>query len=203
MKNMSTKMTTTATTVMKATMISQARLRQAATAGQWRQHRFRAMNTDVHTWVFGRNEDATAQVAATFHQQERTMSRFDAASELSRLNQSPDRQVTVSPALFAPLSVAFWAAEATDGIFDPTLLAPLQAAGYDRSFELIVERAAFRWTVAPEHGSHARRAASPAGILAPGHAAAGDADRCAARWVWASTWAAWAKAGRWTGPPTC
>jgi thiamine biosynthesis lipoprotein len=150
MKNTSTKMTTTATTVLKATMTSQARLRQAAAAEQWRQHRFRAMNTEVHTWVFGRNEDAAAQVAATFHQQERTMSRFDAASELSRLNQSPDRQVTVSPALFAPLAVAFWAAEATGGLFDPTLLTPLQAAGYDRSFELIVERAAFRWTVAPE-----------------------------------------------------
>jgi thiamine biosynthesis lipoprotein len=131
-------------------MISQVRLPQAAIIDPWRQHHFRAMNTDVHTWVCGRDEHTAAQVETLFRRQERTMSRFDAASELSRLNQSPDRQVTVSPALFAPLAVAFWAAEATGGLFDPTLLTPLQAAGYDRSFELIVERAAFRWTVAPE-----------------------------------------------------
>ncbi len=145
-------------------MISPARLTQAAVTEQWRQHHFRAMNTNVHTWVFGRDERTTAQVEETFRQQERTMSRFDAASDLSRLNQAPDREVTVSPALFAPLSVAFWAAEVTGGIFDPTQLAPLQAAGYDRSFEPIVERAAFRWTAAPEMadmpGVHHRRLAT-------------------------------------------
>ena len=108
------------------------------------------MNTDIHAWVFDAGQQVANQVESLFRQQERTMSRFDATSELSRLNQSPDPEVSVSPALFAPLAVAFWAAEATGGLFDPTLLAPLAAAGYDRSFELVVERASFRWAAPPE-----------------------------------------------------
>ena len=81
------------------------------------------MNTDIHAWVFDAGQQVANQVESLFRQQERTMSRFDAASELSRLNQAPDPEVSVSPALFAPLAVAFWAAEATGGLFDPTLLA--------------------------------------------------------------------------------
>lgn len=122
----------------------------AVDSASWQQHSFRAMNTAVHVWAFAAAAGAAADVETLFRQEERCMSRFDAASELSRLNSAPAPEVTVSPSLFAPLAAALWAAEATGGLFDPTLLAPLARAGYDRSFEHIVERASFQWTVAPD-----------------------------------------------------
>jgi len=145
-----TKNMTTTTTMKTKTNQPLAMHAPSSPAGCWQQHHFRAMTTDVYAWACTADAQVVRQVETLFHAQERCMSRFDAASELSRLNASPDRQVAVSPALFAPLTAAFWAADATGGLFDPTLLAPLAAAGYDRSFEHIVERASFRWTAAPE-----------------------------------------------------
>ncbi len=101
---------------------------------------FRAMNTDVLIAVHGRwpfagraLRDAAAIVAAY----ERTLSRFDPQSELSHLNRTPGRAVRVSPLLFAAVRAALAAAAATGGLFDPTVLDALEAAGYDRSFDEI------------------------------------------------------------------
>jgi thiamine biosynthesis lipoprotein len=73
---------------------------------------------------------------------ERELSRFDPASDLSRLNAAGGRWTPVGRRLLETLGLALRAREDTGGRFDPTVLPALTAAGYDRSFELLEERAA-------------------------------------------------------------
>jgi thiamine biosynthesis lipoprotein len=115
------------------------------TEWRWRRHHFRAMNTSVYVTQFGAADDGHTCVEPLFRRQEACLSRFDAASELSRLNRCTQPECQVGPELYAALEVAFWAARSTAGIYDPTILGDLQRAGYDRSFELLVERSGFRW----------------------------------------------------------
>jgi thiamine biosynthesis lipoprotein len=75
---------------------------------------------------------------------ERELSRFDPASDLSRLNTAGGRWTPIGRRLLEVLGLALRAREDTDGRFDPTVLPALKAAGYDRSFELLEERAAQR-----------------------------------------------------------
>lgn len=107
---------------------------------QWQQHNFRAMNTTVQTKLYS-NQVANAavliDVERLFASFERQLSRFKPDSELSRLNAHPDEWFQASPTLLEALEVALLAAEATHGLYDPTILAALERAGYDRSFEKI------------------------------------------------------------------
>jgi thiamine biosynthesis lipoprotein len=73
---------------------------------------------------------------------ERELSRFDLASDLSRLNAAGGEWAPVGPRLLEALRLALRAREDTGGRFDPTVLPALVAAGYDRSFELLEERPA-------------------------------------------------------------
>jgi len=73
---------------------------------------------------------------------ERELSRFDPASDLSRLNAAGGRWTQVGRRLLEALWLALRAREDTDGRFDPTVLPALAAAGYDRSFELLEQREA-------------------------------------------------------------
>jgi FAD:protein FMN transferase len=73
---------------------------------------------------------------------ERELSRFDHASDLSRLNAAGGRWTPVGRRLLEALGLALRAREETGGRFDPTVLPALVAAGYDRSFELLEERPA-------------------------------------------------------------
>ena len=73
---------------------------------------------------------------------ERELSRFDSASDLSRLNAAGGRWTYVGRRLLEALGLALRAREDTGGRFDPTVLPALAAAGYDRSFELLDERPA-------------------------------------------------------------
>ena len=63
-------------------------------------------------------------------------SRFSVHSELARLNATPARArtVTVSPTTAALVHLALDAHTWTAGLFDPTILATLEAIGYDQSF---------------------------------------------------------------------
>jgi thiamine biosynthesis lipoprotein len=83
---------------------------------------------------------ARAEVAAC----EAELSRFDGASDLSRLNAAGGEWTPVGPRLLQALRLALRAREATGGRFDPTVLPALVAAGYDRSFEQLGERPAGR-----------------------------------------------------------
>jgi thiamine biosynthesis lipoprotein len=72
-------------------------------------------------------------------------SRFRDDSELSFLNAHSGERVQVSPLLMTAIRAALDAAQATDGLVDPTLGAHLRAAGYDRTFALVRNRD--RWTI--------------------------------------------------------
>ena len=109
---------------------------------QWQSDTFKAMNTQVKTWLYGRVSDneVLTGVQHLFSSFEKRLSRFDPDSELSRLNANEQDVIEVSPTLFDALEVALLAAEATGGLYDPTILDSLETAGYDRSFEQIDNR---------------------------------------------------------------
>jgi FAD:protein FMN transferase len=81
---------------------------------------------------------ARAEVAAC----EGALSRFDPASDLSRLHAAGAAWTAVDERLVEALTLAVRAREETGGRFDPTVLPALVAAGYDRSFEKLAERPA-------------------------------------------------------------
>jgi len=66
---------------------------------------------------------------------EAVLSRFRDDSELSRLNRAGGGRLEVHPVLWAAVRWALWAAHATGGLYDPTVLDRLQAAGYAHSFD--------------------------------------------------------------------
>ncbi len=77
------------------------------------------------------------QVPDWFEDWEQTLSRFRADSELNRLNQNAGEPVRVSDVLWQVLQVSLYAARQSDGIVTPSLLAALESAGYDRTFEAL------------------------------------------------------------------
>jgi FAD:protein FMN transferase len=105
--------------------------------------RFQAMNTDIEAVIMV--EPAQIQAAAgaldaveaLFHRSEAVLSRFLPSSELSAFNTSAGRPFHASSTLYSVVEAAVDAARATSGIFDPTILSALIAAGYDRSFETL------------------------------------------------------------------
>lgn len=71
----------------------------------------------------------------TFEAWEQSLSRFRPDSELSRLNAQSNVAIPVSDTLAEVLAVAHTAAEMSEGLVIPTLLAQLEAWGYTRDFE--------------------------------------------------------------------
>jgi thiamine biosynthesis lipoprotein len=71
---------------------------------------------------------------------ERVLTRFDARSDLSRMNARAGDWVEVDPRLAGALRAALQARRDTDGRFDPTILLALEAAGYDRTYEELEHR---------------------------------------------------------------
>ncbi len=112
------------------------------------------MGTDARVLVAG--EPTLAQRAEDLaHRCERRWSRFRDDSELVRLNERPGRPVRVSRDTFDLIARAVDAWHRTDGRFDPTGLAAIVAAGYDRDFAaLTAEDGAAR--DAPAHRPPAR-----------------------------------------------
>lgn len=109
---------------------------------------FRAMNTEWWVSVSG-CQDPTLYAAAEaiVHAAEEAYSRFRPASLLSRLNRER-RLVDASLADLVRKALAM--GTATDGAFDVRVGPALAASGYDRSFELLAERAPDpTWRIAP------------------------------------------------------
>ncbi|MEZ4519331.1 MAG: FAD:protein FMN transferase [Chloroflexota bacterium] len=105
---------------------------------QWYQRPFRAMGCRMSVWL-DMEDSKTAdrllrEAEDMFHAAERVLSRFDSTSELSRLNNRSGHWTLVSDLLWSVLTQALFMARETDGLFDPTQLAALETAGYDRSF---------------------------------------------------------------------
>lgn len=105
-------------------------------------HAFRAMGTDVS--IDGPGTDGTtflrasATVEAVFAREEQRFSRFCADSELSHVNAAAGRWTQVSPPFDALVGIALTHAERSDGLFDPTVLDAVIAAGYDRDFDEVL-----------------------------------------------------------------
>ena len=103
-------------------------------------HTFRAMGCQIDLWL--ETDEATAvsafaAVVQLFAENERLLSRFLPTSELSQLNGRAGQWVPVSDLLWNVLEEALIWALATDGLFDPTCLNALEAAGYTASFEAL------------------------------------------------------------------
>lgn len=116
---------------------------------EMRRHTFRAMGTEIALVAAAGPaapfEAAAAATSATFEEQERRFSRFRPDSELSVLNAG--RVERVSPEMAEVVRLALDAARRTDGLFDPTTLPSLVAAGYDRDIDEVL--AAARATLRP------------------------------------------------------
>jgi thiamine biosynthesis lipoprotein len=103
------------------------------------------MNADVAAVVVAEEpraaaaEAALARVEALFAEVEAALSRFRPESELSRLNRAAGAAFAASPLIYDAVSLALRTARETGGIFDPTVLDALLAAGYDRSFEQVAD----------------------------------------------------------------
>jgi thiamine biosynthesis lipoprotein len=80
------------------------------------------------TW--GRASDAVAMARRRLLAWHRRFSRFEASSELSRLNDDPRAEVPVSGAMATFVAVVLHAARTTGGLVDATLLRELEVAGY-------------------------------------------------------------------------
>lgn len=102
---------------------------------------FRCMTTDIELFVHAGDariaNEALQSAELFFRDVEARFSRFRSDSELARLNRTPGGAVRVSPDLAELIELALVAARASDGIFDPTVIDALEAAGYDRSIELV------------------------------------------------------------------
>jgi len=104
---------------------------------------FPIMGTTAHVLVVGgRAESLVEYGAARLGGLERMWSRFLPTSEISRANALGGWHVVVSSEtlLLVGCSIAGWAH--TGGSFDPTVLAAVRAAGYDRDFGSVARVAA-------------------------------------------------------------
>jgi thiamine biosynthesis lipoprotein len=103
--------------------------------------RLRAMGTDVEVLAVGADAAAMqtlgALAADALEAREARWSRFRPTSELCRINDAAGAPVVVSRSTFSLIARAVDAWRDTGGRYDPTVLAALQAAGYDRDFDAV------------------------------------------------------------------
>ncbi len=99
---------------------------------------FRAMGTEVELLALPELPPILVEaVRARFEFVEAHLSRFRPESELSRLNASGGKPFKASTLLRTVLEEALAAARHSGGLFDPTALGAVEAAGYRESFEKI------------------------------------------------------------------
>ena len=99
------------------------------------QTEFPCMNTTIRT--FDLPEESSKKTLHLFKKAEKTLSRFDKASELSQLNRTIHIPFVCSSILFEAIRIADFYFTVTKGIYNPYLGRTLCALGYDRSFELM------------------------------------------------------------------
>lgn len=110
------------------------------------QESFRAMGTDSTVAITSRRSDmarlrrALAIGRREVESCEQALSRFRPGSDLCRLNGARGEWLAVDHRLIEALRTALQVRAETLGRFDPTILPALAAAGYDRSFEQLVDR---------------------------------------------------------------
>ena len=109
-------------------------------------------------------------VQRTFVREDQRFSRFRPDTEISRVNDAAGSWTTVSKPFLKVLLLALEAARVTDGLFDPTVLPALLAAGYVGDFDEVLAGARLalhppepcgRW---PEIEIRGREVRLPAGV---------------------------------------
>ncbi len=106
----------------------------------------RPMATDVSVQIAVEPARWVEAVAAAdacmdwFAEVDLRLSRFRPTSELSRLNNASGEWFAASDALYECVALAVASAEASNGLFDPTMLRQLCDLGYDRDFAAIAQR---------------------------------------------------------------
>ncbi len=102
------------------------------------QRDFRAMGSDITLIAVGPGASHRLDRAQRWlNAFELRFSRFLPLSELRRLNAAAGAPFIASPRLLQLVSLALRLASRSRGLFDPTVLRPLEDAGYDRSFDLM------------------------------------------------------------------
>ncbi|HKG62674.1 MAG TPA: FAD:protein FMN transferase [Solirubrobacteraceae bacterium] len=105
--------------------------RAAAPRAPLHELQFPAMGTRVR--LLASDPSPLPNARAEVEQLAARLTRFDARSELCALNADPRPVVRASADLRAAVRVALRGAERTGGLADPTLLGPLERAGYGSS----------------------------------------------------------------------
>ena len=134
-------------------------------------------------------DEALAIVKRTFDREDERFSRFRAGTEISRVNAAAGNWIRVTKGFLEVLELALEAARVTDGLFDPTVLPALLAAGYDADFDEVLAGARLalhppepcgRW---PEIEVDGRNIRLPEGVAIDfaGIAKGWTVDRAAAR----------------------
>ena len=103
---------------------------------------FRAMNCEMSAVLDTDSIEADAlltNVPKWFEAWEQTFSRFRPESELSRLNASAGQVFKASEDLWAVVDLAVRTARTHRGLVTPTVLNALVDAGYDQSFEQVMD----------------------------------------------------------------
>ena len=100
-------------------------------------HTFRAMGTEVELLLDADDPSLLTEAEAEFQRLEAIFSRFRPDSQLSQLNEAGEGRI--GPELLEVIELAVEAREASGGRFDPTVHDAVVGAGYDRSFELLVD----------------------------------------------------------------
>ena len=122
------------------------------------EHRFGAMGTCCELLVDAPESSvvrrAMRNAEREVHRLEALLSRFQPDTELARLNR--EGRVRAGPELLELVRLALKARRRTGGRFDPTVLPALVAAGYDRSFESISQRARSATQTVPRCGGRVR-----------------------------------------------
>jgi FAD:protein FMN transferase len=96
---------------------------------------FRVMASDAQVILVDPAAGAEEYARARLEELERRWSRFVPASDVSRLNTSPDAFLMVSADTIALLETMKHARQVTAGRYDPTLLGAIIAAGYSTSID--------------------------------------------------------------------
>ena len=97
------------------------------------------MGSSAHLTVSGAGPACLEQGRQRLHEMEERWSRFLADSEICRINAGAGRTVRVSGETARLVLRAVEAWRVTGGLFDPTVLAALESAGYDRTFEAVTD----------------------------------------------------------------
>ncbi|MGZ8566711.1 MAG: FAD:protein FMN transferase [Actinomycetota bacterium] len=106
-------------------------------------HTFRAMGTQVTIVLPDRSSQRTLAAASDrvvqiFEREEQRFSRFRGDSELTSVNAASGTWTNVSGGFERLVRFSLRQAERTHGLFDPTVLHAMIAAGYDRDYDEVL-----------------------------------------------------------------